>query len=69
MVEPVTYSGVPTDLKRIAETLERVSQLDVIDSTYYVFTKFTSIDVSGPASCQQQNDLNFFRLHCLCIKT
>ena len=26
----------------------------------YVFTKFTSIDVSGPASYQQQNDLNFF---------
>ena len=53
----------PTDLKRIAETLERVSQCDVI------FTKFTSIYVSGSASYQRQNDLNFFRIHCLCIKT
>ena len=35
----------------------------------HVFTKFTSIDVSGPASYQQQNDLKFFRLQCLCIKT
>ena len=31
---------VPTDLKLIAETLERVSQCDVI------FTKFTSLDFS-----------------------
>ena len=45
---------VSTDLKLIAETLERVSQCDVI------FTKFTSLDFSGPTSYQRQNDLKFF---------
>ena len=44
---------VPTDLKLIAETLKRVSQCDVI------FTKFTSLDFSGPTSYQRQNDLKF----------
>ena len=55
---------VPTDLKLIAETLERVSQYDVIS------IKFTSLDLSGPASYQQQNDLKCvgYKCHCLCIK-
>ena len=44
---------VPTDLKLIAETLKRVSECDVI------FTKFTSLDFSGPTSYQRQNDLKF----------
>ena len=40
-----------------------------IDITYINFIKFTSLDFSGPAGFQQQRDLNFFRIHCLCIKT